>query len=62
MATVRSMAELLGTFQPFHETLEMELYPVLANNRVGVQAREHIPISFLVLNLRLWEKEPTKRT
>lgn len=56
------MAELLGTFQPFHETLEMELYPVLANNRVGVQAREHIPISFLVLNLRLWEKEPTKRT
>lgn len=53
---------VLGTFQPFHKTLEMELYPVLANDRVGVQAGEHILISFLVLILGLWEKEQTKNT
>lgn len=40
----------------------MKLYPVLANAPVGDRAGEHILISFLVLNLRLWEEGRMKGT
>lgn len=48
-------------FSPPLKTLEMKLYSVLAHDPVGDQTGEHILISFLVLNLRLWEEGQKKK-
>lgn len=48
-------------FSPPLKTLEMKLYSVLTHDPVGDQTGEHILISFLVLNLRLWEEGQKKK-